>query len=87
MSFTVGQISAFTGVTIKTLHHYDRIGLLSPRGRTDSGYRLYEEPDIERLQQILFYRELGFGLDEIRSILDDPSAHTMEHLRNQRTPY
>nr|BFD81074.1 MerR family transcriptional regulator [Streptomyces sp. Xyl84] len=81
MSYSVGQVSAFAGVTVRTLHHYDRAGLLSPGGRSHAGYRLYDDADLARLQQILFYRELGFSLDEIADILKDPQANALEHLR------
>ena len=83
-NYTVGRVAALSGVTIRTLHHYDEIGLLSPSGRSAAGYRIYEEPDIERLQQILFYRELGFDLEEISTILDDPNTGATGHLRRQR---
>jgi len=60
-------------VTVRTLHHYDAVGLLSPRpGR--AGYRLYREEDLLRLQQILFFRELDFPLEQIAAILDDPGS-------------
>lgn len=81
MSYSVGEVAAFAGVTVKTLHHYDRAGLLSPSGRSHAGYRLYGDADLARLQQILFYRELGFSLDEIAGILKDPQANALEHLR------
>jgi DNA-binding transcriptional MerR regulator len=83
-SYSVGRVAALSGVTIRTLHHYDEIGLLSPGGRSDAGYRLYEEADLERLQRILFYRELGFTLKEISTIVDDPDTDAMGHLRRQR---
>jgi MerR family transcriptional regulator, thiopeptide resistance regulator len=83
MSYTVGQVAGLAGVTIRTLHHYDEIGLLTPGGRTSAGYRRYDDPDLERLQQILLYRELGFTLEEIAVILDDPDADPREHLRRQ----
>ncbi|MCK2238909.1 MULTISPECIES: MerR family transcriptional regulator [unclassified Crossiella] len=83
MSHSVGQVSRFAGVTVRTLHHYDEIGLLSPSGRTLAGYRRYEQDDLDRLQQILFYRELGFPLDEISTLLDDPTVDAREHLRRQ----
>ncbi|CAN5647554.1 hypothetical protein BH20ACT12_BH20ACT12_03930 [soil metagenome] len=57
--YTVGEVADLSGVTIRTLHHYDEIGLLSPGGRSVAGYRIYEDSDLERLQRILFYRELG----------------------------
>jgi MerR family transcriptional regulator, thiopeptide resistance regulator len=84
MSYSVGQVSDLAGVTIRTLHHYDEIGLLSPSGRSAAGYRIYEEVDLERLRQILFYRELGFTLEEIATIVDDPRTDTIGHLRHQR---
>lgn len=83
MSYPVGDVARMTGVTVRTLHHYDEVGLLSPSGRTAAGYRRYAEPDLERLQQILTYRELGFPLAEIASILADPDADAFGHLRRQ----
>ena len=82
-SITVGRVAELAGVTVRTLHHYDEIGLLSPGDRTTVGYRRYREEDLERLQQILFYRELGFALEEIATILDDPGADAAAHLRRQ----
>ncbi|MFG2821772.1 MerR family transcriptional regulator [Kitasatospora sp. NPDC048365] len=81
--YSVGQLAALARVTVRTLHHYDGIGLLSPGERTTSGYRRYTDADLDRLQQILFYRELGFPLEEIAAILDDPSVTPTEHLRRQ----
>ncbi|MFC8217901.1 MerR family transcriptional regulator [Streptomyces sp. NPDC057362] len=81
MSYSVGQVSTFAGVTVRTLHHYDKAGLLSPSDRSRAGYRLYNEADLVRLQQILFYRELGFPLDEIAAILKDPQVNPLERLR------
>jgi MerR family transcriptional regulator, thiopeptide resistance regulator len=68
---TVGEVSARAGVTVRTLHHYDERGLLSPTARTDSGYRLHSERELERLQEILGWRALGFSLDQIGELLDD----------------
>src|SRR3712207_7078655 len=82
--YSVGKVAALAGVTIRTLHHYDEVGLLSPGGRSAAGYRIYEESDLERLQQILFYRELGFTLKEIATIVDDPRTDALGHLRRQR---
>jgi DNA-binding transcriptional MerR regulator len=82
-SYAVGRVAAFAGVTVRTLHHYDEIGLLVPGDRSATGYRRYSEYDLARLQRILFYRELGFGLDEITKILDDPDADPLDHLRRQ----
>ncbi|WP_328385377.1 MerR family transcriptional regulator [Streptomyces sp. NBC_00400] len=83
MSYSVGQVAAFAGVTVRTLHHYDEIGLLLPGERNHAGHRRYGEDDLDRLQQILFYRELGFPLDEVGALLDDPHADPQEHLRRQ----
>ncbi|MEU9128023.1 MerR family transcriptional regulator [Kitasatospora sp. NPDC048540] len=82
-SYTVGRLAEIAKVTVRTLHHYDEIGLLSPGGRTPAGYRRYGEADLDRLQQILFYRELGFPLEQIAAILDDHSVGPAEHLRRQ----
>jgi DNA-binding transcriptional MerR regulator len=84
VSYSVGQVAGSAGVTIRALHHYDEIRLLSPSGRNAAGYRIYEEADLERLQRILFYRELGFTLDEIAAIMDDPRTDAVGHLRRQR---
>ncbi|MGK5734112.1 MerR family transcriptional regulator [Streptomyces sp. URMC 124] len=83
MSYSVGQVAATAGVTVRTLHHYDEIGLLSPGGRSHAGHRRYEDDDLDRLQQILFYRELGFPLEEVAALLDDPGADPVDHLRRQ----
>jgi DNA-binding transcriptional MerR regulator len=83
VSYAVGRVAELAGVTVRTLHHYDEIGLLSPGERSPSGYRRYGEADLERLQQILYYRELGFPLEEIAAILDDPHADAAAHLRRQ----
>ncbi|MBH1933482.1 MerR family transcriptional regulator [Streptomyces sp. AV19] len=81
MTYTVGQVSGFAGITVRTLHHYDRTGLLTPSERSPAGYRLYSDADLARLQQILFYRELEFSLDEIQAILEDPQANALDQLR------
>jgi DNA-binding transcriptional MerR regulator len=85
MSYSVGDVARLAGVSVRTLHHYDQIGLLPPSGRTASGYRRYAYADLERLQRILAYRELGFSLDEVAKILDDPALDPVEHLRRQHT--
>jgi DNA-binding transcriptional MerR regulator len=69
----VQELAQLTGVSIRTLHYYDEIGLLVPKARTPSGYRLYDEADALRLQQILIHRELGLSLEAIRRALDDPA--------------
>ncbi|MGC4786760.1 MerR family transcriptional regulator [Micromonospora sp. DT178] len=83
MAHTVGQVAKAAGVTVRTLHHYDEIGLLSPGGRSGAGYRRYDDADLERLQHIRYYRELGFPLEEIAAILDDPASDPAAHLRRQ----
>ncbi|EFL40013.1 MerR family transcriptional regulator [Streptomyces fungicidicus] len=83
MSYSVGQVAGFAGVTVRTLHHYDGIGLLVPSGRSHAGHRRYADADLDRLQQILFYRELGFPLEEVAVLLDDPDADPRAHLRRQ----
>lgn len=85
MSYSIGEVARVSGVTVRTLHHYDEIGLLPPGGRSSVGYRRYTEADLDRLQQILAYRELGFPLDQIATILADPDADLREHLRRQHS--
>ena len=79
----VGEVSRLTGVTVRTLHHYDQVGLLVPAGRSASGYRLYDKADLDRLSRILGYRELGFGLDEIAGLLAE-DVDLPAQLRRQR---
>lgn len=69
----VGELAKATGLTVKTLHHYDEIGLLKPSGHTDAGHRLYTKRDLARLQQIVSLRSLGFALDQIGAALEDPA--------------
>jgi DNA-binding transcriptional MerR regulator len=69
-ALTVGEVARRTGVSVRTLHHYDQIGLLSPSGRTEAGYRLYATAEISRLQQIVSLKQMGFSLGEIRTCLD-----------------
>ena len=82
---TVGEVSRLTGVSIRTLQHYDRIGLLRPASRTEAGYRLYDDGDLERLQQVLLFRELAFPLKEIRRILENPAFDRKQALEQQIT--
>lgn len=83
-AYTVKAVSDWAGITIRTLHHYDAIGLLKPAQVTTSGYRLYTEADLERLQQILFFRELGFGLQEIKEIIGHPGFDRRQALLDHR---
>ncbi|SNT26414.1 DNA-binding transcriptional regulator, MerR family [Rhodococcoides kyotonense] len=80
----VGEVARLVGISVRTLHHYDQIDLVVPSGRTSKGYRSYSASDVERLHRVLTYRELGFPLDEIATLLDDPSIDTMAHLKRQR---
>ncbi len=81
---TVSEVSELAGVTVRTLHHYDEIGLLRSSGRSDAGYRLYGHEDLERLQEILVWRQLGFSLHEIRELVGDPDHDRVAALRRQR---
>jgi DNA-binding transcriptional MerR regulator len=82
--WTVGEVAALGRVSVRTLHHYDEMGLVRPERRSDAGYRLYGHDDLERLQQVLFFKELGFSLEEIRAVLDDPGFDRTEALIVQR---
>ena len=79
---TVKEASRLTGISIRTLQYYDKLGLL-PAMRTESGYRLYDDAALERLQQILLFRELEFPLRDIRTILDNPNFDRRKALRQQ----
>ena len=81
---TVGEVAALAGVTVRTLHHYDRVGLLVPSGRSENGYRLYEYGDLERLRQIRLLRELRFSLEAIGQLLDAPTHGRRSALEAQR---
>ena len=80
---TVKEVSLLTGVSVRTLHHYDAIGLLKPTRVTEAGYRLYDDTALRRLQTILLFRQLQFPLKEIREILDSPGFDPMEALTQQ----
>ncbi|MES9542820.1 MULTISPECIES: MerR family transcriptional regulator [unclassified Actinomadura] len=81
---TVGRAAALVGVTVKTLHHWDAVGLVRPSGRTAAGYRVYSGEDVARMHRVLVYRELGLPLAEIGRLLDDPGTDARDHLRRQR---
>ncbi|MEV4220216.1 MerR family transcriptional regulator [Nonomuraea sp. NPDC049725] len=81
---TVGATASHAGVTVRTLHHWDAIGLVSPSGRTSGGYRLYSAADIARIHRVLIYRELGLPLEDIGELLDAPSADMTVPLKQQR---
>lgn len=79
------EFAELAGVTVRTLHHYDRLGLLAPSGRTEAGYRLYSDRDLVRLEQILALKFIGFPLQEIRRLLKRDAKDLATALRRQRT--
>ncbi|MGK9044019.1 MerR family transcriptional regulator [Mammaliicoccus vitulinus] len=85
MEMTVKELAKLVGISVRTLHHYDDINLLNPSHISESGYRLYSEDNLDRLQQILFFKELDFPLKKIKEILDDPSFDKQEALHMHKT--
>ncbi len=83
-ALTVGQVAETFGVTVRTLHHYDEIGLLHPSERSHAGYRLYTGDDLQRLGTVVLYRRLGFPLEEIGELLEADGSQVVDHLRRQR---
>lgn len=81
---TVKEVSALTGISVRALHYYDQIGLLAPSGKSQGGYRLYDDAALERLQQILFFREFDIPLGRIKELLADPSLDRERILKMQR---
>lgn len=81
---TVGRIARLVGVSVRTLHHWDEIGLVSPSARSWAGYRLYDADDVARLHQVLVYRETGMSLQQVARVLDDPGTDAAAHLARQR---
>ncbi|MGG1631727.1 MerR family transcriptional regulator [Rossellomorea sp. NRS-1567] len=84
MEYTVKKLGEIAGVSTRTLRYYDEIELLKPARTNSSGYRIYGQKEVDRLQQILFYKELGVGLDEIKDILDDPGFDATHALMEHR---
>lgn len=84
MQYTVKQLGDLAGVSARTLRYYDEIDLLKPADVTEAGYRLYGPDEVDRLQQILFYREMGMGLDQIKQIMNDPHFDLKEALLSHR---
>jgi DNA-binding transcriptional MerR regulator len=80
----VKEVAALVGISVRTLHYYDAIGLLKPEHKTEAGYRIYTDKELERLQQILFFKELGFSLKKIKEIMDSPSYNQIEALKVQQ---
>src|SRR6202047_2586685 len=85
MAYTVKQVATMSSVSVRTLHFYDETGLLKPAYLKDNGYRFYEEPQLLTLQQILFYRELGFELKQFKRILHRADFEKVAALRSHRT--
>lgn len=84
MTLKIKEVADIAGISIRMLHHYDTIGLLEPESVSPAGYRLYTDNDLEKLQQILFFRELDFGLQEIKNILNSPYFDRRETLKTHR---
>ena len=84
MLYTVNELSKLAGVSVRTLHHYDEIGLLKPQAYTAAGYRQYGQQELERLQQILFFKELDFELVQIKNLLDSPGFDSERALLHHR---
>jgi len=84
MTHGVGEVARLAHVSVRTLHHYDAVGLLEPSGRSEAGYRMYTVRDLERLQHVLFYRAIGLGLEDIRGLMADPAFERREALVAQR---
>lgn len=84
MKRTVKEVADLAGISVRTLHHYDEIGLLSPAETTEAGYRLYSESDLDLLQQILFYRELGVPLKTIKEVIHNPAFDRREAMEQHR---
>lgn len=80
MDYTISALAKLAGVSTRTLRYYDEIGLLNPKDLTDSGYRIYGIQEVDKLQQILFYRELGVSLEDIKSIMTAPTFKRLEAL-------
>ena len=81
---TVKEISEVTGISVRTLHYYDEIGLLKPTSKSDAGYRLYDDKALETLQQILFFREFDIPLKEIKAVIENPALEKNQILQVQR---
>lgn len=77
----INEVAKLTGVTVRTLHYYDEIGLFKPSRTSESGYRIYDSGDLEKLQQILFFRELDFPLSEIKEIITSPSFDRIDAMK------
>lgn len=83
-TFTVKELADLAGVSVRTLHYYDQIGLLKPTRNTTNDYRLYDDEAVIRLQQILFFREMDFELAQILAIMDAPDYDVLQALKDQK---
>ena len=81
MTFKIKEVADIAGISVRTLHHYDQLGLLKPESTTEVGYRLYSDQDLEQLQQILFFKELGFSLKEIKALLSNQDFDQKQALK------
>ena len=84
VGYSVKRVADLAGVSVRTMHHYDAIGLVCPHERSGAGYRIYSRADLERLQQVLFFRELGLALEEIKAIVEDPAFDRRQALLDHR---
>ncbi|WP_061310850.1 MerR family transcriptional regulator [Clostridium botulinum] len=84
MHYKIKEVADMAGISVRMLHHYDKIGLLDPESVSAAGYRLYSDENLDRLQQILFFKELNFPLQEIKIILDSPNFNKKEALETHR---
>ena len=80
--YLIKQVSEISGVSVRTLHHYDEIGLLSPK-KQENGYRYYSDEELSQLQTILYYKYLGFSLKEIKSLMTQNEDNLLSHLKHQ----
>ena len=81
---TVKELSKLTGISVRTLHYYDEIGLFLPTEKSEAGYRLYDDKALEILQQILFFREFDIQLKDIKAVMENPELEKKENLENER---
>jgi len=84
LHYKIKEVADMAGISVRMLHHYDKIGLLDPESVSDAGYRLYSDENLDRLQQILFFKELNFPLQEIKIILDSPNFNKKEALETHK---
>ncbi len=84
MEYTVHELAELAGITARTIRYYDEIGLLKPARINSSGYRIYRGAEVDRLQQIMFYRELGVSLNDIKNIINSPLFNRVEALKEHR---